>query len=1234
MSVKVMGANGSGTLDVVASGITYAADNGAQAINLSLTGPAGSLTLENAVNYAWGQGALVVAAAGNNGLNTTMYPAGYDNAMGVGSTNASDQRSCFSNFADNYISVAAPGEAIIVADINNTETGYGYYSGTSLSAPHVVGLAGLLLSQDPAPDNNLLRAKIENTAVDLGQSGFDAVFGYGRIDAYRAVMNYQSQGQPPEDLYSTNNTASGYAHARKLVRDGNGDLHVIWHTQEGSNYKIKYAISNDNGDSWVLKQDVLSTEDEAYHPALAMDDQNLYVAIPSRNTPDAKYEILFSWKPLSEDIWSQPVSIMGGGNYDTVRPDIFVDPSNGRLHLVASSLDNAPYVYYQASEDRGITWNSSVTEINPSTGTTGADSSTRYATIHASGNNIYIAARTVNTSFFTYYYLHTVRSTDWGQNWFDKTKISSYLALFTGEYGVSLAGVGDRIYMGYEVGGNIYFRYHDGTTWSPYETLELGDTDNVYKWPTITQAEDGQAWMIFELNGELFMRHYDGSTWVPKESVGAGSYANLKLGTSGDKLEWTATQCNGAPFLVSYDSRTLGANNPPVANDDSASTPENTPVTIDVATNDTDPDNNLDPSSASDTTPPANGTVTNNGDGTFNYTPNLDFNGSDSFSYEICDSGTPNLCDTATVSITVTVANDPPTASFSYSTAYLTTSFTDTSTDSDGTIASWVWDFGDTNSSTVQNPSHSYAAAGTYTVSLTVMDDDGDSDSVNQSVTVTEPPNLPPTASFSYSTAYLTATFTDTSTDSDGTIASWVWDFGDTNSSTVQNPSHSYAAAGTYTVSLTVTDDDGDSDFVSQNVNVSEPPNALPTASFSYSTVDLTATFNDTSTDSDGTIASWAWDFGDTNSSTVQNPSHNYAAAGTYTVSLMVTDNDGDSDSVSQSVTVTEPPILVDALANSEIFVAGSVSGDYSSTHGDDDTSEAINERDSGGKPVNRYSYLEHKWIFNVTPGNVVTLYANAWSSYSNDGDSFMFAYSTDDASYIDMFVIDNNSHSGYVASYTLPTSILGTVYVRVTDSDHSAGHREQNAIYVDHLYIRSETQPGDPPAAPSGLSVEAVSATQINLLWIDNSLDEYGFQIDRSLDSTNWSQIDSVDADITIYIDTTVSPNTTCFFRVRAFNGSGSSDYSDVASTTTPDGLSLEANGYKIKGKHTVDLTWVGGSFSAVDIYRDRSLIAEGKSGSTHTDYMNNKGGASYQYQVCEAGNPMNCSNTVRVDF
>jgi hypothetical protein len=75
-------------------------------------------------------------------------------------------------------------------------------------------------------------------------------------------------------------------------------------------------------------------------------------------------------------------------------------------------------------------------------------------------------------------------------------------------------------------------------------------------------------------------------------------------------------------------------------------------------------------------------------------------------------------------------------------------------------------------------------------------------------------------------------------------------------------------------------------------------------------------------------------------------------------------------------------------------------------------------------------------------------------------------------------------------------------------------------------------------------------------------------------------------------------------------------------------------AIGYKIKGKHTVDLTWGGGSASQVDIYRDGSLVAGGVSESTYTDNIDKKGGASYQYQICETGNPTNCSNSVQVEF
>ncbi len=175
--------------------------------------------------------------------------------------------------------------------------------------------------------------------------------------------------------------------------------------------------------------------------------------------------------------------------------------------------------------------------------------------------------------------------------------------------------------------------------------------------------------------------------------------------------------------------------------------------------------------------------------------------------------------------------NQSPTASFTYTTSDLTADFTDQSTDSDGSVVSWSWDFGDGYASTAQNPTHAYAAADTYTVTLTVTDDDGATGNTSQDVTVsssTPPTNQSPTASFAYATSGLTANFTDQSTDSDGSVVSWSWNFGDGHTSTAQNPTHTYAAADTYTVTLTVTDDDGATDSASQAVTVSEPGALLP----------------------------------------------------------------------------------------------------------------------------------------------------------------------------------------------------------------------------------------------------------------------------------------------------------------------------------------------------------------------------------------------------------------------
>jgi len=304
--------------------------------------------------------------------------------------------------------------------------------------------------------------------------------------------------------------------------------------------------------------------------------------------------------------------------------------------------------------------------------------------------------------------------------------------------------------------------------------------------------------------------------------------------------------------------------------------------------------------------------------------------GTGAFSYTWAPSGgnsaTANNLGTGNYTVTVTdnnncqkqiTVNVPATssfvaASFSATTSCLNTltAYTDLSSAGSDTIVSWLWDFGEpssgaSNISSLQNPSHTYSSAGTFTSSLIVTTQNGCADTIGVSVTV----NPLPTVNFTWTPSCSgVTTFSNSSTITGGSITNWSWNFGDPNSgasniSNLQNPSHNFALPGVYQVILTATSNNGCLGTLTQNITVP----SIPTASYTVlnGCKNSPTLFIDSSNVVGGTITNWSWDFGDGSAlSSVQNPSHIYANNGTYTVTLIVTSNLGCQDTLSLPITI------------------------------------------------------------------------------------------------------------------------------------------------------------------------------------------------------------------------------------------------------------------------------------------------------------------------------------------
>ena len=214
-----------------------------------------------------------------------------------------------------------------------------------------------------------------------------------------------------------------------------------------------------------------------------------------------------------------------------------------------------------------------------------------------------------------------------------------------------------------------------------------------------------------------------------------------------------------------------------------------------------------------------------------------------------------------------------------------------------------------------------------------------------------------------------------------------------------------------------------------------------------------------------------------------------------------------DSRTCLEDATTTppEPPVPVDpeiSLAVAESLTAGTlVSGGLTSTHVQDGVSEVLQEASTGGKPKNRRSQLQHTWSFDVAAGGAYTFFVDAHHSTNAEGDDFLFSYSQDNLGFSPMLTVTKTAGDDTLQSYVFPEDVSGPLFVRVEDTDRTAGNGARDSLHVDLMYVHTELDGADtsPPSSPTGLLATPGDGA-VSLDWDDNAeVDLAGYNVYRS---------------------------------------------------------------------------------------------------------------------------------------
>ncbi|WP_425365349.1 PKD domain-containing protein [Gloeothece verrucosa] len=552
---------------------------------------------------------------------------------------------------------------------------------------------------------------------------------------------------------------------------------------------------------------------------------------------------------------------------------------------------------------------------------------------------------------------------------------------------------------------------------------------------------------------------------VDLTGISAGTVAKLYFDLLGFGTKEGSVTIDNVVILSEGDQQV-----PPVANSDTSTTLQAAPVVINVLANDTDEDGTIDPTFVQIGQAPTNGNVSLNPDGSFTYTPNGGFVGTDSFSYSVGDDQGIRSNETT---VTVTVNNAPPVITSVEADqnveAGTPINFSATATDPGNDALTYTWNFGDgSDPITGQTVTHTFVNNGSYITTLTVTDTNGGSATQTLTVNVNNSaPTITNVSSPSTVNEGTPATFSATAIDPNNDPLTYSWNFGD-NSDPVfgQVVSHTFADNGTYTVTLTVTDTQGETAQQSKSVTVNNVAPSVNAGLDFASSEGETVSFNGSYTDP-GILDthSIVWNFGDgTTTSENLTPTHTYTNNGTYTVTLSVIDSDGDIGTDTLTVTVNNlAPTLTNV--NGQTTLNEGSSANFSATATDPGNDALTYTWDFGDNsdPVNAAS-VNHIWANNgeytvsltvtdaegastsqtllVTVNNVAPVVSAGLDQTVSEGQAITLNGSFTDPGILDTHTIIWDFGDGTTLSNQLnPTHVYANsgVYVatlQVTDSD------------------------------------------------------------------------------------------------------------------------------------------------------------------------------------------------------